>query len=509
MVVLVWGERDIMDLHLRLQNHLSVIGPTADFARKWGMNAGLSDERALALALAVTEVVTDVVRFAFPRKEASFDITFRRDISTVEVIITEQGEPFDPSRYVYDPERARKEGRFDGAGFAVMRHFVDDFAFLNRGRKGKEFRLVQEIEATHVSELMRHDPQPAPAEVFTGDYSLQPIQPDDAGDVAKLIYRTYGYTYAKEELYYPEKIRRALVQDEKFGVIARTPSGRAVGMFAVLRMPDSDIGEVGEAVVDVDHRRRGLMTKMLEMLIDEARAHDMSAVFGEAVTVHDISQRVNQHFGMESTALLLGFFPTQRFHGLVGDYPQPISVVIELRPLEPYDVVRPFFPMRYASILQEIYEALGAVVEAPDMEPATPLPGSEAVIDTRISYRFRHVELIIEEPGADVVEQVEQTLDDVDQDMLNVLVDIPIEDPHTPFLIRQLRDAGFVLAGLMPRFHHSRDYLRMQRPLVDLDFDHIVVHSDLAHALKSLIQRELACDTEESLVRLRSNSTAT
>ena len=322
-------------------------------------------------------------------------------------------------------------------------------------------------------------------------YDLLPITPDDAGDVAKLIYRTYGYTYAKEELYYPEKIRRALRQGEKFGVIARTESGRAAGMFAVLRSPDADIGEVGEAVVDADHRRRGLMKRMLEMLIKEARAHGLSAVFGEAVTVHDISQRVNQHFQMESTALLLGLFPTQRFHGLVRDYPQPISVIIDVRPLDPYGVVRPFMPPVYTPILRDVYHALGAEVEPPDRDPSTPEPGSTSVIDTRISYRFRHTVLVVETIGADLVEQVQQTLTDISDDMIVMMIDLPLDDPHTPHAAHDLREAGFVFAGLMPRFHHERDYLRLQVPLVDLDFDHITVYSDLSHQLKTLIEQEL------------------
>ena len=83
-----------MDFHMRLSNDPSTIGPTSDFAFKWAMNAGLAPERALGLSSAVTEVVTDVIRFAFPRSEEAFDITFRSDISTVEVIITEKGEPF-------------------------------------------------------------------------------------------------------------------------------------------------------------------------------------------------------------------------------------------------------------------------------------------------------------------------------------------------------------------------------------------------------------------------------
>ena len=147
-----------MDHILHLPNHAEVIGPTTDYAYKWGLNVGLSDEKALRLALAVDELVTDVVRFAFPGEEATFDVTFRSDLSTAEVIIHERGEPFDPSRYAYTPQRALEEDNFDGAGFALIRHCVDDFAFLNRGREGKEFRIVQLIESEHVAELHPSEP---------------------------------------------------------------------------------------------------------------------------------------------------------------------------------------------------------------------------------------------------------------------------------------------------------------------------------------------------------------
>ena len=108
-----------MDFRMRLPNDPTAIGPTSDFTYKWALNAGLTPERALGLSLAVTEVVTDVIRFAFPRSEEAFDIIFRNDISTAEVIISEQGEPFDPARYVYSAERARRTATFDGAGFAA------------------------------------------------------------------------------------------------------------------------------------------------------------------------------------------------------------------------------------------------------------------------------------------------------------------------------------------------------------------------------------------------------
>ena len=485
-----------MDQILHLPNHANVIGPTTDYAYKWGLNVGLSDEKALRLALAVDELVTDVVRFAFPGEEATFDVTFRSDLSTAEVIIHERGEPFDPSRYTYSPQKALEEDNFDGAGFALIRHCVDDFAFLNRGREGKEFRIVQLIESEHVAELHPSESPDPDADRDDVEYSLAAVQPTDAEDVAKLIYRTYGYTYAKEDLYYPERIERAIEQGEKFGVIVRSNSGRAVGYFAVLRSGDSTIGEVGEAVVDVNHRRRGLMKRMLRALIDQANERGLSGVFGEAVTVHDISQRVNHHFGMMSTALLLGLFPPERFRGLFDERTQPITIVIDFRPLVPYETVTAYLPAPYEGLLRQIYDALDVDdLRVPSPSQATSrdqLPATTKM-DARIRYTYNHAIFVIDVAGQDLAAQVDQAIMDLeDEDMAVACVDLPLDDPATPAATELLRESGFVFAGLMPRFHQDRDYLRLQRPLVDLDADAIKVYSDLATSLKSHILDELS-----------------
>jgi len=481
-----------MDQQLELRNHASVIGPATDFAYRWSLNVGLSDAKAERLALAVDELVTDVVCFAYPGAEETFQITFRTDLSTAEVIIREQGVPFDLADGAYDRTRALDEGDFDRAGYAVVEHCVDEVQFLNKGAEGKEFRLVQHIEAEHVVDL-------SPAEVVADtsvpdddvSYRLMAVESGDAMDIAKLMYRTYGHTYSKEDLYYPDRIEQALRNDEKFGVLVRTEHGAAVGHFAVLRDDDSAIGEVGEAVVDVNHRRQGLMTRMLEALVERAEDEGLVGVYGTAVTAHEISQRANARFDFVSAALNLAYQPRERFTGLLDDYPQPISNLIDFKPLVPYDTVRPHLPDSYAPILTAIYEELDASVEPPDDPSDAPRPG-ESSIDARIEYGFRHAVLVVEDIGEDIVAQVKQTIQDLDGADLNALyVDLPLGSPHTPAATAELRDAGFVLAGLAPRFHREQDHLRLQRPFVDLDPEAIVVYSDLAYVLKEQVIGEL------------------
>jgi len=481
-----------MDQQLELRNHASVIGPATDFAYRWGLNVGLSDDKAERLALAVDEIVTDVVLFAYPGAEETFQLTFRADLSTAEVIIREQGVPFDPAEATYDRDQTVEEGDFNPAGYAVVEHCVDEVQFLNKGTQGKEFRLAQHIEAEHIVDL-------APADVVADtsvpdddvSYRLVAVEPGDAMDIATLMYRTYGHTYSKEDLYYPDRIEQALRNDEKFGVLVRTEHGAAVGHFAVLRDDDSAIGEVGEAVVDINHRRRGLMTRMLEALVERAEAEGLVGVYGTAVTAHEISQRANARFDFVSAALNLAYQPRERFTGLLDDYPQPISNLIDFKPLVPYDTVRPHLPDAYGPLLTAIYEELGATVEPPDDPAPAPRP-DEAAIDARIEYDFRHAVLVVEEVGRDVEAQVEQTIEDLEDTELNALyVDLPLDSPHTPAATAELRDAGFVLAGLAPRFHREQDHLRLQRPFVDLDPEAIVVYSDLAYVLKEQVIGEL------------------
>jgi len=482
-----------MDQELRLRNHASVVGPATDYTYKWALNAGLSTEKARRLALAVDEIVTDVVRYAYPGEEEDFQIGYRSDLSTVEVIIREQGVPFDPSEVKYDSERAVDEGNFDGAGYAVVEYCVDEVHFLNKGEDGKEFRLVQRTEARHIVDLEPADlVQSLAPEVRDEDvsYSLGPVDPTDATDISKLMYRTYGYTYSKDDLYYPNRVRRALRNDEKFGVMVRTDYDAAVGYFAVLRHGDSALGEVGEAAVDVHHRQQGLMTRMLEALIQQAEDEGLLGVYGEAVTAHEISQRANARFDFVSTALNLAYQPSERFTGLLDEYPQPISNLIDFKPLVPYDTVTPYLPAPYEDLLRTLYDALGAVVIQPT-EGSEELP-KEARIDARIEYKFEHAILVVERAGEDVVSQVEQTIRDLNGTALNALyVDLPLHSPHTPRLTDQLREAGFIFAGLVPRFHRELDHLRLQRPLVDLDLDEIVLYSDLAHRIKEQIAEEL------------------
>ena len=486
-----------MDARFKLKSNVSMIGSVSDFTYKWGFNVGLSAMDAARLSLAVDELISDIVIHAYSGREGEFDITFNRNTNFIEIIAHELGEPFDPSRHQYNRENSVKEGNFEGAGFALIKYLVDDFVFINKGRAGKEFRIVKNIDSDHIAGGIPLTDEPEASEIG-GSYNLSPVTPDEAEDVAKLIYQTYGYTYAKVELYYPKKIELEMELGNKFGVVTKSANETIVGYFAVLRTTDSKIGEVGEAVVSLQHRKQGIMTMMLQALIEQSRAKGLLGLFGEAVTVHTISQKVNHKFGFISTALLLSKCPIVKFKGLVENHPQNISVIVDYLPLVKSGDSKTYFPEEYKQVLQEIYAKLGISISVG--KAGTPRYHEASELELKLYYRSKYALLIVRRYGKDLAECVATQVDALRNKKLRVVyIDLPLCNSVTKFIVKDLKQLGFIFSGLMPNFHDENDYLRMQKLFKNLELSRVQLYTDLAKQIKSTIEKDLECISKKQV----------
>ncbi len=484
-----------MDLQLHIPSDEQAINPVCDFTYSWCLNSGLTKQEASKFTIAVSELITDIILFAYPESENKFiDLTFRQTLSDIELIASEAGEPFDPDQHRYSPESALDKGDFEGAGLRIIRRFTDDFLFINRGREGKEFRLQKEVDTHYLDELMElsrslkpKEPEKKLADV---SYSIKQITPADAEDIAKLIYRTYEYTYTKEDLYFPKKIEQTLIGKEKLGVITRGEKGEALGYFAILPKEDSNIAEVGEAVVSPDYRKQGIMSNMMEHLIKVGRSHNLKALYGKAVTNHPVSQRVNHKFGFTSTGLMLLDTNNVVFKGFDEQYPQPVSVIIDVLPLQenkPKDV---YLPAKYQQLLTESYQQLGIPITPKKPNGYTMAEKSDA--DLEINYADSTAHIILNKYGPDFKSVLQEMINSLlEQETLNAIyLDLPLQNEATPSQLKELEGLGFIYCGLAPYFHQGADYIRLQKICMPLDFDLVDVHSDFGKQIKSFIANE-------------------
>ncbi|PWN06417.1 GNAT family N-acetyltransferase [Rhodohalobacter mucosus] len=482
------------DATLNLTSDVNVIGSAVDFTYKWCVNAGLAEDDAVRVTQALDEIVTDIVLFAYPEQKepGHFEVHFRSDSSSVQITVHEYGEPFDPDRHHYDSNKAIEEGEFEGAGFELVKYLTDEFTFENRGAEGKIFHLIKYIITDREPDLLPEEsPDTEKTELDHEEFIVAPIDAHDAEDIAKLVYRSYGYSYPNEDLYFPKRIAMAVIRKKKIGVIARTNEDRPAGYFAILETSDSDVGEVGEAVVAPAFRRKGLFKKMMEMLIESAKESKLQGIFGKAIGIHDISQKVNQQYGFKTTGILLADFPAVHLYELLDPYPQPVSEIVDFLILKKDHNQKIYLPNQYRDLLSDIYAQFDVKPDfkEPESDPAR-APFSD--IDMKVDYNQKNSLLILRSAGRNVLNTIEQKFAYLKTRKINIIyIDLPLEDPVTPTLVEPLRKMGFVFSGLMPHFHKGKDHLRMQHVLCKLDLSLIVTYSEMSERVLSQVKKEV------------------
>ncbi|PIQ24550.1 hypothetical protein COW36_11065 [bacterium (Candidatus Blackallbacteria) CG17_big_fil_post_rev_8_21_14_2_50_48_46] len=469
------------------------IAPLVEFCCFWAQGHGLSAKEAERWSLALDELLTNIVLFGFQESDSPEDleIQFQVHPTALEIIILEKGEPFEPKFHPYHPEAVIQNHHFEGSGLHLIQAFSDDFHFFNKGRSGKEFRLLKNL-SPHVFKSQPLLPESQVQDLLSSESLIRQVLPSDAESISRLIFRTYGHTYPKEELYYPQKIAQALRQKQKFGVLCQQPNGLAIGYFAVLKMKDSAIGEVAEAVVSTAYRGQGLMTRMMQELLELSKSKGLKGVFAEAITMHTASQRVNSRFKFVSTALLLNAFPGVQSKGFNGVQKERLSVLIEYFPFEIPSLRKVYLPKHFRKILLEIYHQLGFILQE-EKVPASleSCLASETQFEAVLGYKFQNALLVLTQCGADLKsclkKQVEYLLQ---KGFLTLQIDLPLEAPWTPWATQELQGLGFFFAGLFPLAHAESDYLRLQKCHCQPPLKQIHLYSDLALKIRKKVALE-------------------
>ncbi|PWN07409.1 GNAT family N-acetyltransferase [Rhodohalobacter mucosus] len=485
-----------MEAHLLLEAKLEMIGSVTDFTYKWCVNMGLDQQSAARMSLCMDEVLTDIVLYAFKGEKGYVEIWYQYSPSEIELIIQEKGEPYDPAKYTYNPEHALAENDFKGASQETVKQMADDFLFLNRGKDGKEYRIVRKFRFPHILDVVpagydfngEDEEEDAEAEQ---NFLITPVTSEDAEDIAKLIYRSYSYSYPKEDLYFPQRIETAIRNEYKYGTIVRTESGRPVGYFAVVKSTDSMIGEVTEAVVSPAYRNRGLMKKMMLNLIEMSRQRGLSGLFGMALTNHIFSQKVNSKYGFKSAALIISKTGKRIFKGMEKSHLDMVSVVLDFLPLTKQWVRPPVLPEIYAGLITEIYDQFDDPVPARSDDEPVSSRKTKTDMQLSINYESQSALITVKTYGATFEESCARMLKSTEEITLTSLyIDLPMNDTYIDTAISWLKKNGFILSGLMPFFHQEQDYLRMQKIVNDVKFDEIETFTDIAGKLKNVIQNE-------------------
>jgi serine/threonine-protein kinase RsbW len=431
-----------------------------DFVRQAARLLGLKDKAAEQLDLAVETVCRNVVEHAFdPDEEGQYDVEILRRPGRVVIAVEDRGLPFDYARLP------------DGGGKTLpeMLHhpFADEIRFINLGRKGNRVELIKHLPHAdvreHLPEAEHHRIVRAPAAPEDTQLEIRMMRPEEALELSRCVYRSYGYSYDWDYVYYPDRIRELQESGLMRSCVAVTSGGEFVGHLAVrLENPDSTVGEAGQAVVDPRFRGHHLFPRMKTFLAELAKNVGMYGLYSEATAVHPYSQRGNLDLGARETGFLLGYIPASVSYKEIGENREgrrgSVALFYMRTNPEPERTIYP--PGAYREEVRRVVEHNGLHRNEEDGSDTEIPPASRMRVDVRRDHNLAF--LRVEEPGADLQELVQVRLRELCLHRVDcIYVDLPLSHPAVQSTGARLNDLGFFFGGIIPELRGG-DVLRLQ-----------------------------------------------
>src|SRR5918995_835667 len=461
--------------------------PVIEFVKQMTLRLGLED--AEHADRAVELVCRNVIEHAFgPEEDGSFDVEVLSRPGQVLVAVEDQGLPFDYKRLQDGEERTVLE---------ILRRSFDETRFVNLGRRGNRVELLKHLPLTdvrdHLSEDEHHRTVEATAAHEDVPLEIRMMRPDESYELSRCVYRSYGYSYDWDYIYYPDRIRELQEKGLMISCVAATPEGEFVGHIAItVERPGSGVGESGQAVVDPRFRGHHLFPRMKTFMAEWAADAGMYGLYSEATAFHPYSQRGNLHLGARETGFLLGYIPASVSYKQIGEERATRRGSVALFYMrvrdEPEREIYP--PAPYLEAVRRVVEHNGLRRMVGEVQGAALHP-SRMSVEVRQDHNLAF--LRVEEPGADPEELVRSHLRDLSLHRVDcIYVDLPLSHPATASAAAGLNNLGVFFGGIIPETHPAGgDVLRLQYlNNVEIEAGDVSTASDFGEELLGLIFRQ-------------------
>jgi len=485
---------------LTIPNDLTYLPAVQAFAVELGKKIGFSSKELNEITLGVEEVVVNVIQHAFdPDQKTSFSITLRPFPEGLRIIIREKGIPVDPSTFpVYHPDRIHTDSSGAGLGIYLTGEVMDEYAFHYLGKRGNEIHLVKYIKGKHVLDYLPDDAKPGSEkkevikEEITLPLAIRLMKPDEALEVARLVYGGYGYSYVRPDLYFPDRIKNLNASGKMISAVAVTPEGRIAGHMALSREENGSLlGEIGYAVVDLTFRKQGIAEELTNFLIQESSKWDLTAIYGDAVTNHPYSQKISERFGFSASGILFGILSsTVSFKSITQKLPQRESIVLVFRYLKKPPRRKIYPPPHHTEMIAKLYRSIGGNPEVSTVE-GIPLK-EESSIKLKMIPDFKISELVVDQYGKDFIPQLKAKMkESALRNIKFTKLILNLQDPATALMTGELEKLGFFLGGILPGDHFQEALILQHLNNIRMDYHKIHLSSDTAIELMEYIKQVL------------------
>ncbi len=477
---------------LKIPSNIQCMGMVKDVIINTCKTLPLTQDDVQALLGSMEELIHNAVTHAYKDERGYIEIALHPFKTGLRIDVHDWGIPMSHKKHKSVP--LEKDASL---GFNRIYDLVDTFEYYNLGKEGKKFVIIKYashpwIKQTYLSiqDALRFEKEEKEVVDSNAPVTIREFAEGDEEGIAYLIYKNYGHSYIKDLFYYPQKILE--FHGKKFYSVVAESNDRIVGHFAFILVAESTIAEIGIVVVDPLFKGKGIMNRMLELILKKAKDIGLDAVFGEAIMYHTFSQKSNLRHDFSESALMLGKTPvdiTIESNELTKKYKRG-AVLVGYRFFHktPKSL---YLPKVYRDQIGQTY--LNASVSFTKKKKKTHKVPEHIFLSYQFDPPSNIATIRVDHYGKDfkhkfllLVAQLRAKHCDM------IYVDISLEKiPQINKVIKIMNKRGFFYSGVMFLCHERGDYLRLQLKHSDrVGSKNYVCYSDFCKKLSKFISED-------------------
>jgi serine/threonine-protein kinase RsbW len=478
---------------LTLPTEKSYVPIAQSYAGQVARAMGFDERDVHAIEEAVHEAAYNVVEHAFqPDERADFTISCERVPTGIGIVVKDRGIPWNSANI----DSRTPDGPVE-TGFQKMRRLMDEVRILGLG-DGKEVHLTKHLTTKTVEDyldacelrIFDSPPKVHPSSSARARFNVRLMQPHEAVQVAKAVYRAYRYTYAYDQIYYPDRMAHLNEAGRIISAVAFSESGAFAGHCSIFNIDEqARVAEIGQAVVQPEFRGMGCLVDLTQFLIKEGRTRGLVGMYVRAVTNHTFSQRVAERLGFKSCGMILGYAPQNvTFRGITETLRQRETFTMEFQYLENQHSLTLYVPEHHRSIVKQLYASMGVdvVFQMPDNRNFRHESEPHIAIEAADSMPPGFAKIAVREYGSNVVQLVAARLRELRFSQYDVIaLEISMMAPETHVMTAEFEKLGFFFSGIVP----GKNTLMLQYfNNVQLDYSLIKIHSKIGREILSYVE---------------------
>lgn len=492
---------------MQIPNDPKYATAAAVYVSEIARSIGMQKKDSEALKKGIVEAINALIEYSFEAGETGIlEVFCERIPEGFKVSLRDKGLPFG----AVEAELAVTEGRVEDIPgmtepLSQLKEYLDEIRLHNLGAGGKELVLIKHLKNKNITDyyaacdLEPYDESPpAPPIAPSADQlkcRVRQMKPQDAAEVSKTIYKTYGYTYPHDYVYYPEKIIALNESGRVFSAVAVAGDGEIAG-YGVFRIWEENpqIVEMAQGVVKPEFRSLGCFRNITRYLLDQATSRGIKGAFGEAVTNHTVSQHTVHGMGFRDCGLRLGVIPPKTlFKGMNARTTYRVSMLVQFIYLQkpPASGLEIYAPHHHKDMLDALYEEFGV---RPEMKKAKPTQTQTSAVTSILKVNqiesMSYARVTIDRYGRHIVEEINARVKELCLRKTEIInLSLNLSDPLTCTYTSQFEKLGFFFAGILPCGFSNGDALILQYlNHVPIDYDAIQVESAIAARLLAYVR---------------------